>query len=187
MSDSLQPHGLWHARLPCPSPSPRVCSNSYSLSWWYHLTILSSVIPFSSYFQSFPSSGFFPMSQLFSPGGKSIVASASASFLPMNIHSWFPLGWTGLISFVSKGLARVFSKTLSQRTLRRCKQNSVCSKTQEKEQWPPQETEADLPLSVWVSPGKRHQQWPTTGTGALAAAVLGGTERGRSPLRGGHY
>ena len=124
-----RPHGLWHARLPCPSPSPRVCSNACSLSRCYHPTILSSVVPLSSYFQSFPSSGSFPMSQLFSSGGKSIVASASASVLPMNSHSWSPLRWTGLISFLSKGLTRVFSKTLSQRTLRRCKQNSVCSKT----------------------------------------------------------
>ena len=93
MSDSLRPHGLQHARLPCPSPSPGVCSDSCPLSWWCHPTILSSVEPFSSCLQSLPASGSFLMSRLFGSGGQSI--GASASVLPMNIHDWFPLGLTG--------------------------------------------------------------------------------------------
>ena len=95
MSDSLWPHGLQHARLPCPSPTPRAYSNSCPLSWWCHPTTLFSVIPFSSYLQSFPASRFFPVSQFFASGGQSIGVSASASVLPMNIQDWFPLGWAG--------------------------------------------------------------------------------------------
>ena len=98
VSNSLWPHGQQHARLPCPSPSPRACSNSCPLSQWYHPTILSSVIPFSSCLQSFPASGSFLVSQLFVLGGQSIRASASTSVLLMNIPGWFPLEWTGLIS-----------------------------------------------------------------------------------------
>ena len=90
VSDSLEPHGLQHARLPCPSPTPRVCSNSSPLSWWCHPTISSSVIPFSSCLQSFPASGSFPVSQFFIPDGQSIGVSASASVLPVNIQDWFP-------------------------------------------------------------------------------------------------
>ena len=93
MSDSLQYHGLQHTRLPCPSPSPRACSNSCPLSQWCHPTISSSVVPFSR-LQSFPASGSFQMSRLFPSGGQSIGASASASVPPMNIQGWFPLGWT---------------------------------------------------------------------------------------------
>ena len=104
VSDSLQPHGLQHARLPCPSPTPRVYSNSYLLSQWCHPTILSSVVPFSSFLQSFPASGSFQMSQFFASGGQSIGVSASASVFLMNIQDWFPLGWTGWISLQSKGL-----------------------------------------------------------------------------------
>ena len=104
-----------HARLPCPSPSPRAYSNSCSLSWWCHPTILSSVIPFSSCLQCFRESGSFLMSQLFASGGQSIRASASASVLPMNIQDWFPLRLTGLISLQSKGFSRVFSKTTVQK------------------------------------------------------------------------
>ena len=115
MSDSLQPHGLQYIRLPCPSPSPRVCSKSHPLSQWCHPTISSSVTPFSSCLQSFPASGSFPMSRLFISGGQSIGASASASVLPMNIQDWFPLGMTGLISLKSKGLSRVFSSTKIQK------------------------------------------------------------------------
>ena len=114
VSDSLQPHGLQHTRPPCPSPSPRVYSNSYPLSQWCHPTISSSVVPFSSCLQSFPASGSFPMSQFFTSGGQSIGISASASVLPMNIQNWFPLGWTGWISLQSKGLSRVFSNTTVQ-------------------------------------------------------------------------
>ena len=91
------------------SPSPRACSNSCSLSWWCHPTITFSVIPFSSCLQSFPASGSFLMSQLFTSGGQSIRASASASVLPMNIQDWFSLGLTGLISLLFKGLSGVFS------------------------------------------------------------------------------
>ena len=111
VSDSLWPHGLQHARLPCPSPAPEVYSNSCPSSQWCHPTISSSVILFSSCLQCFPASGTFPMSQFFTSGGQSIGVSALASVLPMNIHDWFPLGWTGLISLQSKGLSRVFSNT----------------------------------------------------------------------------
>ena len=111
MSDSLQPHGLQHTRLPCPSLTPRVYSNSCPLSRWCHPTILSSVIPFFSRLQSFPASGSFQMSQFFTSGSQSIGVSASTSVLPMNIQDWFPLGCTGWISLQSKGLSRVFSNT----------------------------------------------------------------------------
>ena len=111
VSDSLQPHGLQHAWLPCPSPSPRACSDSCPLSQWCHPTISSAVLPFSSCLQSFPASESFQMNQFFASGGQSIGASASASVLPMNIQDWFPLGLTALISLQSKGLSRVFSNT----------------------------------------------------------------------------
>ena len=114
MSNSLLPHGLQQDRLPCPSPSPRVCSNSCPLSQWCHPTISSSVVPISSHLQSFPASGSFPMSWLFPSGGQSIGASASASVFPKNIQGWFPLGQTGLNSLHSKGLSRVFSSTTVQ-------------------------------------------------------------------------
>ena len=115
VSDSLRHHGLQHTRLPCPSPTPRACSNSCPLSRWCHSTISSSVIPFSSCLQSFPASGSFLMSQLCPSGGQSNGVSASASVLPMNIQDWFPLGLTGLISLQSKGLSRVFSNTTVQK------------------------------------------------------------------------
>ena len=114
MSDSLKPHGLQHTRPPCPSPTPGVYSNSHPLSQWCHPNISSSVVPFSSCPQSFPASGSFPMSQFFASGGQSIGISASASALPMNIQDWSPLGWTGWMSFQSKGLSRVFSNTTVQ-------------------------------------------------------------------------
>ena len=117
LSDSLQPHGLQHTRLPCPSPTPRAYSNSCPSSWWCHPTISSSVIPLSSCLQSFSASGSFPMSLLFSSGGQGIAASASASVLPMNIQDWFPLGWTCWISLQSKGLSRVFSSTTVQKSI----------------------------------------------------------------------
>ena len=110
-SNSLQTHGLQHARLPYPSLSPGVCSNSCPLNWWCHPTISSSVIPFSSCPPSFPASGSFPKGWLFTLGGQSIGASAPASVLPMNIQDWFPLGLTGWISLQSKGLSRVLSST----------------------------------------------------------------------------
>ena len=111
VSSSLQSHEVQHARLPCPSPTPRAFSNSCPSSQWCHPTSSSSVVPFSSCLQSFPASGSLPMSQLFASGGQSIGVSVSASVLPMNIWDWFPLGWTSLISLQSKGLSRVFSNT----------------------------------------------------------------------------
>ena len=113
VSDSLWTHGLQHARPPCPSPTPRVYSNSCPLSQWCHTTISSSVIPFSSSLQSFPASGSFPVSQFFASGGQSI--GISLSVLPMNSQDWFILGLTGLISLQSKGLSRVFSNTTVQK------------------------------------------------------------------------
>ena len=107
MSNSLQTHGLQHARPPCPSPIPRVYPNSCPLSQSCHPTISSSVVPISSRLQSFPASGCFQMSQSFTSGCQSIGVSASASVLPMNIQAWFPLGWTGWISLQSKGISRV--------------------------------------------------------------------------------
>ena len=104
MSNCLWPHGLQQARLPCPSPSSRVYSNSCPSSWWCHPTISSSVVPFSSHLQSFPASGSFPVSQFFASDGQNIGASASASVLTMNIQYWFPLGWTGWTSLQCKGL-----------------------------------------------------------------------------------
>ena len=109
VSDSLQPHGLQHARLPCPSPTLGSLSNSCPLNQWCHPTISSSTVPFSSHPQSFPASGSFQMSQLFASDGQSTGVLASASVLPMNIQGWFPLGLIGLISVQSKGLSRVFS------------------------------------------------------------------------------
>ena len=113
-SDSLQHHGLQHARLPSP-PSHEACSNSYPLNQRFHPTILSSVISFFSCLQSFPASGSVSMSWLFESDGQSIGASASASVLPMNIHDWFPLGLTSLISLQSKGLSEVFSNITVQK------------------------------------------------------------------------
>ena len=109
MSDSLRPHGLQHVRLPCPSPTSGACSNSCSSSQRCHSIICH---PLSPCFQSFPASGSFLMSQFFASG---IRVSASASVLPMNIQDWFPLGWTGWISLLSKGLSRVFSNTTVQK------------------------------------------------------------------------
>ena len=111
VSDSLRPHGLQHARPPCPTPTPTVYSNSCPFSWWCHPTISSSVVPFSSHLQSFPASGSFQMSQLFPSGGQSIGVSRSTSVLPMNTQDWFP-GW---IFLQSKGLSRVFSNTTAQK------------------------------------------------------------------------
>ena len=111
VSDFLRPHELQHARPPCPSPTPRVYSNSCPSSQWCHPAISSSVVPFSSCPQSRPASGSFPMSQLFTWGGQSIGVSASATVLPVNTQDWSPLGWTGWISLQSKGLSRVFSNT----------------------------------------------------------------------------
>ena len=113
MSHSFQPQGLEYARLPCPSPTPVIYSNSSKLSQWCNPTISSSVITFSSSLQSFPASRSFPVTQFFGSGGQSIRVSASV--LPMNIQDWLPFGGTGWISFQSKGLARVFSNTTVQK------------------------------------------------------------------------
>ena len=115
MSNSLQPHGLQHARPPCSSPTPGAYPNSCPSSWWCHPTNSSSVTPLSSCLQSFPASGSFLMSQFFASGGQSIGVSASASVLPMNIQGWFPLGWTSWISLQFKGLSRVLSNTTVQK------------------------------------------------------------------------
>ena len=112
MSNFLRPQGLQHARPPCPSPTPGAYSNPCPLRQWCHPTISSSVIPFSSCLQSLPASGSFPMNQFFASGSQSIGVSASASVLPMNIQDWSPLGWTGWISLLSKG---VFSSTTVQK------------------------------------------------------------------------
>ena len=114
MSDSLWPHGLQDARLPCLSPIPRACSNSCPLSWWCHPTISSSVVPFSSCLQFFPASGSFLMSRLFVSCGQSTGASASASVPLMNIQDWYPWGLTDLIPLQPKGLLRVFNTTVQK-------------------------------------------------------------------------
>ena len=115
MSDSLWPHGLQHAWLPCPSPTPGSWSDLCPLSQWCHPTILSSAIPFYSCLQSCPASGSFQMRQFFTSGGQKIGVSALASVLSKNIQDWFPLGWTGWITLLSKGLSRVFSNTTVQK------------------------------------------------------------------------
>ena len=115
VSDSLQPHESQHARPPCPSPTPRVHSDSCPSSQWCHPAISSSVVPFSSCPQSLPASESFPMSQLFTWGGQTIAVSALASFLPKNTQDWSPLECTGWISLQSKGLSRVFSNTTVQK------------------------------------------------------------------------
>ena len=115
MSDSLWPHESQHVRPPCPSPTPGVHSDSHPLSQWCHLTISSSVIPFSSCPQSLPASESFPMSQLFAWGGQSTGVSALASFLPKKSQGWSPSEWIGWISLQSKGLSRVFSTITVQK------------------------------------------------------------------------
>ena len=115
MFDSLRPHKSQQTRPPCPSPAPRVHSDSCPSNQWCHPAISSSVIPFSSCLQSLPASESFPMSQLFPWGGQSTGLSASASFLPKNTQDWSPLEWTGWISLQSKGLSRVFSNTTVQK------------------------------------------------------------------------
>ena len=126
VSDSSWPHGLQHAKPPCPSPTPGIYSNSCPLSRWCHPTISSSVVPFSSCPQSFPASGSFPLSQLFSSGGQNIGVLASTSVFPMNTQDWSPLGWTGWISLQSKGLSRVFSSTTVQKHQFFSAQLSLC-------------------------------------------------------------
>ena len=115
VSDSLRPHELQHARPPCASPTSRVHTNSCPLSRWYHPSISSCIVLFSSCPQSLPASASFTMNQLFAWGGQSIGVSASAPVLPMNTQDWSPLGWTGWTSLQSKGLSRVFSNTTVQK------------------------------------------------------------------------
>ena len=115
VSDSLRPHESQHARPPCPSPTPRVHSDSCPSSWWCHPAISSSVIPFSSCPQSFPASGSFQMRQLFTSGGQSIGVSVSTSVPQMNTQDLFPFGWTGWISLQSKWLSWVSSNTTVQK------------------------------------------------------------------------
>ena len=114
VSYSMRPHGLQHSRPPCPSSTPKVHPNPCPLSRWCHPTVSSSAVPFSSCPQSFPASGSFQMSQLFTSGGQSIGVSASISVPPMNTQDWFPLGLTGWISLQSKGLSRVFYTTVQK-------------------------------------------------------------------------
>ena len=114
VSNALQPHGLQHARLSCPSPTPRSCSNSCPSSWWCHPTISSTVTPFSCP-QSFPASESFPVSQFFASGGQRTEVSPLALVFPINIQDWFPLGLSGWISLQSKRLSRVFSNTVVQK------------------------------------------------------------------------
>ena len=114
VSDSLRPHESQHARPPCPSPFPRVHSNSRPLSRWCHPAISSSVVPFSPCLQSLPASESFPMSQLFSWGGQSTRVLALASVLPKNTRGW-SLEWTGWNSLQSKGLSRLFPNTTVQK------------------------------------------------------------------------
>ena len=117
VSDSLWPHGLQLARPPCSGvyQLPEFTSNSCLLNRWCHPTISSSVVPFSFCHQSFPASGTFPRSQFCTSGWQSVGVSASVSVLPMNIQDWFPLGWTGWIFLLSKGLSSVFSNTTIQK------------------------------------------------------------------------
>ena len=120
VSDSLQPHGLQHARLPCPSQTPRAYSDSCPLSQWCHPTISPLVIPFSSCLQTFPVSGSFTVSQFFASGVQSIGVSNSSSVLPMNIQDWLPLGWTGWISLQSKGLKSLLQHHSSKTSILQC-------------------------------------------------------------------
>ena len=119
------PHRPQYARPPCPSPTPRVYSNSSPLSWWRHPTISSSVVPFSSYPQSLSASGSFQMCQLFTSGGQSIGVSALTSVLPVNTWDWSPLGCTGWTPLQSKGLSRVFTNTIAQKYQFFCAQLSL--------------------------------------------------------------
>ena len=120
VSNSLWPHVLQHSRPPCPSPSPRACSNSSPLSRWCHPTISSSVVPFSSCLQSFPASGSFLRNQFFASGGQDIGAYASASVLPMNIQVWFPLGLSGLILLPKGTLKSLLQHHSSKASILRC-------------------------------------------------------------------
>ena len=147
MSDSLQPHELQHARPPCPSPTPRVHTNSCPSSRWCHPAISSSVIPFSSCPQSLAASESFPMTQLFAWGGQSVGVSALASFPPKNTQDWSPLEWTG---WISKGLSRVFSNTTIQKH---------------------QFFSTQLPSWTWLSPRRQVKSRDKTSVWHLAVSI----------------
>ena len=115
VSNSLRPHEPQHARPPCPSPTPRVYPISCPLSQWCHPTISSSAVLFSSCPQSFPASGSFQMSQLFTSGGQSIGVSASTLVPPMNTQDWSPLGWTGLDLLAVQGTLKSLLNTTVQK------------------------------------------------------------------------
>ena len=149
-SDSLWPHGLKHARPPCPSPTPGVYPSSCSLSCWCHPIILSSDIPLASCLHSFPASGSFQMSQFFAWGGQSIGVSASVSVLPKNIQDRFPLRLTGWISLQSKGLSRGFSNTTAQKRQFFVPQPSLWSNSHI-HTWLP---EKNIALTRWALVGK---------------------------------
>ena len=150
VSDSLHPHGLQHVRLPCPSPTPKACSNSCPLCRWYHPTISSPVIPFSSCLQSILASGSFLVSQFFASGDQSIGVSASASVLPVNIQDWSPLEWTGWISLQSKGLSSVFSNA----TVQKHQFFSAQLSSQSKSYHPYMTTGKTIALTRWTFVGK---------------------------------
>ena len=124
MSNSLRLHALQHARLPCPSPATRARSNSRPSSWWWHPTISSSVVPFSSCLQSFPASRSFQMSSSHQVA-KVLEFQVQHQSFPMNIQDWFPLGWAGKISLQSRGLSIVFSNTTIQKHQLFCAQPSL--------------------------------------------------------------
>ena len=170
VSDSLWSHGLQHARLPCPLPTPGACSNSCPSNQWCRPTISSSVIPFSSCLQSFPASGSFPVSQFFTLGGQSNGVSASTSVLSMNIQDWFPLGQTGLISLHSKGLSRVFSNTTVQK--HQILQHSAFFIVQLSHPHP------SVPSSIWVRP-PREQDVVTLHSSHAGKWTLGSLEEFR--------
>ena len=147
VSNSLQPHGLQHARPPCSSPTPGAYSNSCPLSRWCPPTISASVVPFSSCPQSFPASGSFQMSQLFTSGGQSIGVSASASVLPMNVQDWFPLGWTEILPNLNF-FKKMFPKPLCSCVPNHTAQSSCCAHSEHRRH-----------AHVWSGGDKMHQWW----------------------------
>ena len=148
MSDPLRPYGLQHARLPHPSPTPGACSNSGPSSWWCHPTISSSVILFFSCLQSFPASGCFPMSYLCTSGGQNI--GVSASVFPMNSQDWFPLGWTGWISFTAQGtLKSLLQHHSSKASILQCSAFFIVQLSH-----PYMTTRKNIALTIWTFVGK---------------------------------
>ena len=150
VSASLRPHGLQHARLPCPSPTPGACSNSCLLSQWCHPTISSSVIPFSSCLQSFPASGSFPTSQFFTSGGQSIGVSALTSVLPMNIQDWliFRMDWLGLLA-VQGTLKSLLQHHSSKASILRCSAFFIVQLS-----YPYMTARKTIALTRWIFVGK---------------------------------